>query len=93
MLTEEGRQFTKEVLIKISKINEYVAVQIINMVFGKIDFLEKEDQIKVLKIVLEILTAVDKDKSPSAYNTLKRLVNNSKKAVKAYESKYKEKIK
>ncbi len=89
LLTEEGRQFTKEVLIKLSKINEYVAVQIINGAFGKIDFLENEVQVKLVKVIIEILNQIDKNKSPSTYNTLKRLLNNSKKAVKAYESSYK----
>ena len=93
LLTDEGLKFTKEVLIKLSKINEYVTVQIINQVFGKIDLLEKEIQVKIIKIILEILKEVDKEKSPSAYNTITRLLSNSKKAVKSYELKSMEKIK
>ena len=85
LLTKEGLDYLTQILIKLSNINEYTSVQIINKVLCKIDNLERKNQIEIIKMILLILKNTDQNKTPSLYNTLKRLLINSKKSVKTYE--------
>jgi len=84
LLTSEGRDFLKEGLIKLSGINQTNAVRTLDA-FGLIDYLEEKHQVPVVQTLLDILNAIDKDKSESFYNSLKRLLKNSPKALTAYE--------
>ena len=85
LLTKEGRDFIRDVMIKLAPINEYNTVYILG-IFGKIDYLDIEYQIECVKILIEVIKSLDKDQVPSVYNNIKRILNNSKKAVKSYEN-------
>ena len=86
LLTLEGRNFVKDVMIKLAPINEYNTLHVLEA-FGKLDYLDgvKSDCVKVL---VDVLKTLDKDKTPSVYNNVIRILKNSKKATKAYENEY-----
>ena len=92
LLTKEGLCFLKEIIIKLTPINEYTTTLIINKVFGKLDSLEKKHQPEIISSILDILKNIDKTKSENVYNNLTRALKNSKKAIKEYESFFKQKI-
>jgi aminopeptidase N len=87
LLTEKGREFLKEGLIKLAQLNEYNTGRCLD-VFGKMDFLEHRHQIPVVQLLLDVLITVDENKQPSVYNTIRRILNHSPKAVEAYEKKH-----
>lgn len=92
LLTKDGLDYITEILTKLSPINEYVAVQIMNILFGKIDYLDEKHQVTVIESILKILKTLDKYKIPSAFNNLMRILKNSEKSVKNYEKIYKKEI-
>ncbi len=84
LLTEEGRAFVKEVLMKLSPINEYTSVGILD-VFGKIDYLEEKYQVPIVELLIAVLHSLNEEETPSVYNNIKRLLHHSTKAMSAYE--------
>lgn len=85
--TEEGRAFLKDTIIKLSKINEYTAVNAIK-VFGNIDDMEEKYHLELVKVLIEIMANITPDKMPSVYNTARRLLLGAPLAVVKYRAKY-----
>ncbi|MFA5559148.1 MAG: M1 family metallopeptidase, partial [Methanofastidiosum sp.] len=85
--TEEGRIFLKDAIIKLSKINEYAAVNAIK-VFGNIDDMEERYHLELVKVLIDIMTNITPDKMPSVYNTARRLLLGAPKAVAKYKDKH-----
>jgi aminopeptidase N len=85
--TEEGRDFLKTSIIKLSKINEYTAVNAIK-VFGNIDDMEEKYHLDLIKVLIDIMSNITPEKMPSVYNTARRLVIGAPVAVGKYKDKY-----
>ncbi|MFH0875814.1 MAG: M1 family metallopeptidase [archaeon] len=88
LLTEEGRQYLKEIIIKLSKINEYNTGHILG-IFSKLDDFNQIYYVPIMELLVECTKKIDKNKVPSVYNTIKRLIKGASLASKAYEEKYK----
>ena len=85
--TEEGRNFLNDVIIKLSKINEYTAVNAIK-VFGNIDDMEEKHHLELVKVLIGIMNSINPDKMPSVYNTARRLLLGAPVAVGKYKEKH-----
>jgi aminopeptidase N len=85
--TEDGRAFLKDAIIKLSKINEYTAVNSIK-VFGNIDDMEEKHHLELVKVLIDIMSNITPDKMPSVYNTARRLLLGAPVAVGKYKDKY-----
>ncbi|KYC45489.1 MAG: Leucyl aminopeptidase [Candidatus Methanofastidiosum methylothiophilum] len=85
--TEEGRDFLKNIIIKLSKINEYTAVNAIK-VFGNIDDMEEKHHLALVQVLLDILSNINQEKMPSVYNTARRLLIGAPIAIEKYKDKY-----
>jgi aminopeptidase N len=85
--TEEGRDFLKTSIIKLSKINEYTAVNAIK-VFGNIDDMEEKYHLDLAKVLVDIMSNITPEKMPSVYNTARRLLIGAPVAVGKYKDKY-----
>ena len=90
-LTGEGRDFVKGVLIKLAQVNEHSTFLILGL-FGKIDYLREKYKAEIIKLLLEVLKTLDKEKVPTVYNNIKRIILNSKMSLKSYEKFYKTKV-
>ncbi len=87
LMTEEGRVFMERTLIKLSVINEYTTGHLLDA-YAKIDFLDKKSQIANMQVICNVLKTLSKEKTPSVYNTLRRMIKGSTKALKAYEHEF-----
>ncbi|NPV50334.1 MAG: M1 family metallopeptidase [Candidatus Methanofastidiosum sp.] len=85
--TEEGRDFLKNSIIKLSKINEYTAVNAIK-VFGNIDDMEEKYHLDLIKVLVDIMSSISQEKMPSVYNTARRLLIGAPVAVGKYKERY-----
>jgi aminopeptidase N len=56
-------------------------------VFGALDAMEEADQIPLVGILAGLLEDLDPEKTPSVYNTVRRLLAASPGAVRIYEQK------
>jgi len=82
--TEEGRTFLRDSLLKLSKLNEFTTVGILEA-FGEIDKMNKEYHAPLIQILLDVLRNVTEEKQPSVYKTIIRMLLALKEAVKSYE--------
>ncbi len=87
LLTQKGREYLRDTVIKLAPINEYTTGRILP-IFGDLDKMDEEHHLPIVKIMVEILDNLDAKKTPSVYNTLKRILLNLKKSRLAYEKKY-----
>jgi len=85
--TAEGRAYLTKILKNLSRINEYTTGRILTN-FGAIDKMEPEYRAETAKILVDILKTLDAKKAPSVVNTIKRILRNSPKCVKAYEKRF-----
>jgi len=85
--TEEGREFLKDVIIKLAKINEYTTVNAMK-VFGNIDDMEDKHHIPLIKVLVDIMINLTFDATPSVYNTARRLILGAPIAIEKYKEKY-----
>ena len=85
LLTEQGRQFLKESIIKLSQINEYTTGHLLT-VFGNLDKIEEKHQVPLVNILKDVLKTLDQEKTPSVFNTINRILTGNPKAVKRAES-------
>jgi aminopeptidase N len=81
--TEEGRVLFAEVLRKLTHVNEYSTVNMLNA-FANIDQMEAKYHIPLVKILVDLLEGSDAQKFPSVYYRIKKLLLGTPKAVKAY---------
>ncbi|MBI2548079.1 M1 family metallopeptidase [Candidatus Woesearchaeota archaeon] len=84
LLTKEGRTYLQEILTKLAQVNEYTTVIILN-VFGNIDKIAPEYHVDVVNVLVGVLKTVDKEKQPSVFNTIRRILLGNPKAVERYE--------
>jgi aminopeptidase N len=82
--TIEGRKFLQETLLKLATINEFTTVNMLR-VFGDIDLMEEEYYIPLVEILVTLLGALDPTKTPSVYNTSRRILLGAPKAIMKYE--------
>ncbi len=82
--TETGRDFLQKTLHKLAPINEYSTVMMLR-VFGALNEMEKSDQVPLVGILAGLLTGLDQEKTPSVYNTVRRILAASPVAVTNYE--------
>ncbi|MDY0266633.1 MAG: M1 family metallopeptidase [Methanimicrococcus sp.] len=85
--TADGLEFLKRTIIRLSSINEYSTVGLLNA-FSVIDFMEAEYYLPLTETLIEIAKAVDAQKAPSVYNRILKLLIGAPKAVKVYENKH-----
>jgi len=82
--TEEGRAFLQKTLLRLALVNEYSTVSML-AVFGPLDALEEADQVPLVGILAALLQKLDAKKTTSVYNTARRILAESGKAVAVYE--------
>jgi aminopeptidase N len=85
--TETGRAFLHKTLRTLAPINEYSTVAILR-VFGTLDSMEESDQVPLTGILAGLLDDLDPEKTPSVYNTIRRLLAGAPGAVRNYEQKH-----
>ena len=85
--TPEGREFLARSLIRLAKVNEYSTVMALQAL-SSIDGMDPEYLVPVAKILADLLASADPKKTPSVYNTTRRLLNGSPKALAAYVEQY-----
>jgi aminopeptidase N len=85
--TPEGREFLTGSLVRLAKVNEYSTVMALQAL-SSIDGMDPEYLAPVAKILADLLAATDKKSTPSVYNTTRRLLNGSPRALAAYEKEY-----
>jgi len=83
--TEAGRELLSEILKTLIPVNEYSSVNILS-VFGNLDRMKEDYQIKCVSLLIDALSSADKDKTPAVYNTIRRILIKSPVAVKSYEN-------
>ncbi len=81
--TEEGRTLFAEILRKLTPVNEYSTVNMLNA-FANIDLMEAKYHTPLVKILADILAELDAQKFPSVYNRVRKLLLGAPKAVEAY---------
>jgi aminopeptidase N len=84
--TEQGRSFLEKTLLRLAPINEHSTVSMLR-VFGALDAMEVADQIPLVGILARLLIDLDPEKTPSVYNTARRILVGAPYAVQKYEQK------
>ncbi len=84
--TDVGRAFLAKTIRMLAPINEFSTVSILR-VFGALDAMEEADQVPLVGILAGLLEDLDPEKTPSVYNTIRRLLAASPRAVSTYEQK------
>jgi aminopeptidase N len=51
---------------------------------GTLDHIDAEHQVPLVKMIDDVLQQLSPEKTPSAYNSLKRILLGSKKAIESY---------
>lgn len=85
--TEQGRAFLHKTLRTLAPINEYSTVAMLR-VFGTLDSMDESDQVPLTGILAGLLDDLDLEKTPSVYNTIRRLLTGAPGAVRNYEQKH-----
>ena len=85
--TEQGRSFLQKTLLKLAAINEHSTVSMLR-VFGALDSMEEADQVPLVRILEGLLAEIDPEKTPSVYNTARRILAGAPQAVKKYEQRH-----
>lgn len=84
--TPEGRALLEEILLTLAPVNEYSTVNMLS-VFGNLDHMKEEHQAPLINILLRVLDATDPQKTPSVYNTARRIRAASPAATAVWETK------
>jgi len=83
--TAEGRRLLEEILRTLAPVNEYSTVSMLR-VFGALDAMEESDRVPLVAILVGLLSDLDPEKTPSVYNTVRRLLAGAPEAVRNYET-------
>jgi aminopeptidase N len=81
--TEEGRALFAEILRKLTHVNEFSTVNILNA-FANIDNMEAKYHVPLVKVLADFLEEIDAQKFPSVYNRVRKLLLGTPKAVKEF---------
>ncbi len=87
MQTGPGRQLLKEILLKLSVVNEYSTTRSLN-IFGDLDRMQPEYHVPLVSILAEMLDKLDKDEVPGVYNRVRKLLRAAPEALKNYGKEY-----
>jgi aminopeptidase N len=82
--TSEGREFLQEILLKLAPVNEFTTVNMLR-VFGDIDLMEEEYHLPLVEILATLLRKLDPSRTPSVYNTARRIMLAMPRSVQQYE--------
>jgi aminopeptidase N len=82
--TEEGRSFLQKTLTRLAPVNEYSTVSMMR-VFGALDAMQDADQVPLVGILAGLLSELDPEKTPSVYNTARRILAGAPDSVRNYE--------
>jgi aminopeptidase N len=82
--TEAGRELLREILFKLSNVNEYSTTNMLN-VFANIDLMEDVYHVPLVDILAQMLKELDSEKVPSVYNRVRKLLKGAPKAVARYQ--------
>ncbi|MFA5346704.1 MAG: M1 family metallopeptidase [Methanoregula sp.] len=84
--TDAGRAFLEKTIRTLAPINEYSTVTMMR-VFGALDAMEETDQVPLVGMLTGLLSELDPEKTPSVYNTIRRLLAASPGAVRNHVQK------
>ncbi len=85
--TSEGRTLMKEIVAKLAPVNEYSTVGILRA-YGHLDRMDEAVQAENVAVLADLLGSLDPKKTPSVYNTIRRLLIGAPESVARYEAKY-----
>ena len=85
--TNKGREYLKNILIKLAKYNEYACTRTFP-VFGFVDMMEDQYKVPVVKLLVDVLDEINQKDHPSVFNTIKRILSKTPNSVKMYEKEY-----
>jgi aminopeptidase N len=85
LLTAHGLAYLVEIIIRVSKLNEYSGFHLLS-VFGDLEKLDETHQKNLVGALYNVLEALDVKKQPSVVNNIKRILKNSPNAVKVFEA-------
>ena len=81
--TREGREFLKNTILMLAPINEFTTVSILHA-FDAIDRMEAGYHVPLVTLLTGIIDGLDPEKTPSAYNTARRILDGAPEALRAY---------
>jgi aminopeptidase N len=81
--TEEGRALFAEILLRLTPVNEFSTVNMLNA-FANIDNMEAKYHVPLVKILADFLQGLDAQRYPSVYNRVRKLLLGAPQAVNAY---------
>jgi aminopeptidase N len=84
VLTADGLKYFTEIIIQISKINEYTGFHFLSA-FSDLEKMEMGTQIGMVDSLQTIKKALNKKEHPSVYNNIDRILKGCPKAVKAWK--------
>ncbi|MBT4538839.1 DUF3458 domain-containing protein, partial [Candidatus Woesearchaeota archaeon] len=82
--TAPGRAYLQEIIIKLAPVNEYTTGHLVK-VLGNLDKMDAEYHVPLIGLMVNILQALNVEKTPSVYNTVKRMIMELPIAREAYE--------
>ena len=85
--TADGREFLAVTLQRLAPVNEFSTVNMLR-VFGEIDRMEEEYHTPLVKILADLLASLDRNATPSVYNTARRILLGNIRAVERYEQEF-----
>jgi aminopeptidase N len=86
LLTPEGREYLKEIMIAVSKLNEYTGFILLSA-FNDLNNLNSEDQVALVDVLYAVRNSLSKKECASVYNNIQRILKKCPKAVAAWKSK------
>jgi len=86
LLTEPGRKYLKDIMVRLAKLNEYSTMHILS-VFSKINDFEPKYQEPMISLLKEIYDSLDEKAHSATCNTIRRLIKGAPQAIKSYEEK------
>lgn len=85
LLTEQGRAYLEEIMLKLAPVNEYSCGFIVN-VFGNIDQIAEEYRADLVKVLVDVKEKLSSDKTPSIVNNIERILEGSPKGMEAFKA-------
>lgn len=85
--TPEGRAFLQESIIKLAPVNEYTTGHLVKTL-GYVDKMDPEYHVPLIQLMVNVLDALSVEKTPSVFNTVKRMITELPVAREAYEKEH-----
>jgi aminopeptidase N len=83
--TAVGRTLFAEILGKLAATNEFSTVQALR-VFANLDKMEEEHFVPLVAMLANLLAILDPERTPSVYNTIRRILAGAPRAVDRYQA-------